>query len=64
MPEFKGLMPQRPNNKIGKIPPLSQRNALKLAEVLPLLTGCGIVLDCLPQTPSSITTHVMAQEKI
>jgi hypothetical protein len=64
MPEIKGPMPQRADNKVGKIPTLSRRNALELAEVLPLLTGCGTVLDCLTQTSSYIPTLVMAQEKI
>jgi uncharacterized lipoprotein YajG len=45
-----------------------QKNALKLMVTslggVALLTGCGTVLDCLTQTPSSITTLVMAQEKI
>jgi Fe-S oxidoreductase len=64
MPEMKGPIPQRPDNKVGKIPPLSRRNALELDEVLTVLTGCGTVLDCLTQTPSSITILMMAQEKI
>jgi hypothetical protein len=64
MQEYKGTFPQRPYNKVGKKPPLSQRNAVELVEVLPVLTGCGTVLDCLTQTPSSIPTLVMAQEKI
>ncbi len=66
MAEFKGQIPQKPDNKVGKT--LSRRDFLKLSALgtsaLALLTGCAKPLLNLTPTPSSPPSRTEASSPL